>query len=232
VDWSGTLSVNRGALLIRRVVAFEDETDAVADRTERSSISFTSVTRPHADGFRLAIVDPEPASDEPLVLTYRPAEGSTYSVDIDALLDGPQSHEVDDLGNRIVAVAMRRQADPCEHGFLRGRWHRVRDGRGRLYGEIADADGQLIGHLRGVFGQRRDGEKVFFGKFIDLTGEFRGLFGGNYGDGRFRGRWIDRVDPDRGVLAGEYREDRRVRGIGGHFLGRWAERSCNIDLER
>lgn len=232
VDWSGTLSINRGAMLIRRVVAFEDETDAVDARTDRRSISFTSVTRPHADGFRLVVLDPEPTSDEPLVLTYTPNSGAAFSVDIAALLEGPQSHEVDDLGNRLVAVAMRRPADACDNGFVRGRWHRVRPGRGRLYGQVSDDEGELIGHVRGVFGQRRNGDNVFFGKFIDLAGEFRGIFGGTFGDGRFRGRWIVRADPDRGVVAGEFRENDDARGIGGHFLGRWAETSCNIRLDR
>ncbi|HTE50564.1 MAG TPA: hypothetical protein VK698_06835 [Kofleriaceae bacterium] len=231
-DWSGTLSINRGAMIIRRVVAFEDETDAVDPRTDRRTIHFTSVTRPHADGFRLTIVDPQPESADPLVLTYTPDTGTPYSVEMTALLDGPQSDEVDELGNRLVAVAMREPVDVCETGFLRGRWHRVRDGRGRFLGEVTNADGDPVGHLRGVYGQRRAGEKVFFGKFIDRTGRFRGLLGGNYGDGHFRGRWLDRGDPERGVLAGEYRENEAARGIGGHFLGRWAEKSCDIELER
>jgi hypothetical protein len=232
VDWTGTLSVNRGAIIIRRVIAFEDRTDAVDRRRDPRSISFTSVTRPHVDGFRLTIVDPEPESDDPLVLTYDPVEGDVFSAPIDALLDGPQSLEVDDTGNRIVAVAHRRPADACNHGFLRGRWHRVRDGRGVLYGHVTDAEGERLGHVRGVYGERRDGEQVFFGKYIDIDGRFRGLFGGTYGDGDFRGRWIVRGDPDHGILGGEYRERRLARGIGGHFLGRWAETSCNVRIDR
>jgi hypothetical protein len=232
VDWSGTLSINRGALIIRRVVAFEDETDEVQPRTDRRTIAFRSVTRPHADGLRLTIVDPQPESADPLVLTYTPDDGAPYSVEVGALLDGPQSHVVDDLGNRLVAVAMREVADVCQNGFLRGRWHRVRDGRGRFLGVVSDADGEPVGHVRGVYGRRRAGEAVFFGKFIDRTGRFRGLLGGTYGEGHFAGRWIDRGDPDRGVLAGEYRENERAAGVGGHFLGRWAETACNIRLDR
>lgn len=232
VDWSGTLSINRGALIIRRVIAFEDETDGVDPRTDRRAISFRSVTRPHADGFRLTVVDPRPESAEPLVLTYTPDDGAVYSVEIDALVDGPQSHVVDDLGNRLVAVAMREGADVCQSGLLRGRWHRVRDGRGRFLGVVTDAEGTPVGHVRGVYGRRRAGDPVFYGKFIDRVGRFRGLLGGTYGEGHFRGRWIDRGDPDRGVLAGEYRENERAAGVGGHFLGRWAETACDVRLER
>lgn len=232
VDWSGTVSINRGALLIRRLIAFEDETDAVEPRADRRTIVFRSVTGPHADGLRLTIVDPAPGSPEPLVLTYTPASGAPYAVEVAALLDGPHSHEVDDVGNRLVAVAMREPADVCQRGFLRGRWHRVRDGRGRFLGVVSGADGEPVGHVRGVYGRRRAGDDVFFGKFIDRDGRFRGLLGGTYGEGHFAGRWIDRGDPDRGVLAGEYRENRRAAGVGGHFLGRWAETACDIRLER
>jgi len=231
VDWSGTLTVNRGAMVIRRVVAFEDRTDSVERRTDPASITFTSKTRPHMDGFHLILIDPTPDASDPLVLTYAPAAGAPTSWTIDALLEGPQSVEVDDTGNRLVAVAMPEPADACESGFLRGRWHRVREGRGRLYGHVTDDDGALLGHMRGIYGERRDGERVFFGKFIDRTGRFRGLFAGTYGDGHFHGRWISRGDPDLGVLGGEYRENRVVRGIGGHFLGRWAETSCDPGLE-
>jgi hypothetical protein len=231
VDWSGTLTLNRGAMLIRRVVAFEDRTDSVERRTDPASIAFASKTRPHMDGFHLILIDPTPDAADPMVLTYAPADGAATSWTIDALASGPQSVEVDDVGNRLVAVAMREPADACENGFLRGRWHRVRDGRGRLYGHVTDADGELLGHMRGLYGVRRDGEQVFFGKFIDRTGRFRGLFAGTYGDGDFQGRWIKRGDPDLGVLGGEYRESRLVRGVGGHFLGRWAETSCDASLE-
>jgi hypothetical protein len=231
VDWSGSLSINRGAMFIRRVVAFEDATDAVEPRTDRRSITFSSVTRPHADGFRLTIVDPSPEATDPVVLTYTPNTGAPYSVDLAALLDGPQSHEVDDAGNRLVAVAIREPIEVCETGFLRGRWHRVREDRGRFVGVMSNADGEPTGHLRGIYGRRRGGEPVFFGKLIDRTGRFRGLVAGNYRGGHFRGGWVDRGDPSRGVLAGEYRENEDVAGVGGHFLGRWAETSCGIELE-
>jgi hypothetical protein len=224
--------VSRGVLLIRRIVAFEDRTDAVERRTDPRSIDFSSVTRSHVDGLRLTIVDPEPASAEPLVLTYEPADGTAWSRTIDALVEGPQSLELDEFGNRLVAVAMPEPADVCANGFLRGRWHRVRDGRGRLYGHVSDGEGEPVGHMRGIYGRRRNGEQVFFGKFIDRDGRFRGLLRGTYGDGHFRGRWLDRGEPDRGRLAGEYRENRSIRGIGGHFLGRWAETACDMPLER
>jgi hypothetical protein len=81
--------------------------------------------------------------------------------------------------------------------------------------------------VRGLFGVRASGEQVFFGKYIDLDGHFRGLFAGRYGDGRFAGKWIDRDLDDHGVLGGAYRE---TTDGAGHFLGRWAETSCNLPI--
>ena len=127
---------------------------------------------------------------------------------------------------------MREPADPCAHGTLRGRWHRVEDGRGRLIGVVSDAEGEPIGHVRGVYGRRASGEQVFFGKYIDRDGRFRGLFGGGYGEGHFAGRWIVRPDQEHGRLAGFYRETIEGPETGGLFLGRWAETSCNLRLDR
>jgi hypothetical protein len=230
--WSGTISINRGALIVRRSLGFEDRTDAILDRTDPRSVSFDSMTLPHMDGLRLTIVDPTPGSDEPLVVTYILDNGNQLTAPMSDLVDGPVSLAVDEAGNRIVAVAMPERADPCAHGTLRGRWHKVRDGRGRFIGRVDGADGEPEGHIRGVYGRRADGEQVFFGKYIDLDGRFRGIFGGGYRDGHFAGRWLVRGPLDHGVLAGEYRETIRGPETGGHFLGRWAETSCNLRLDR
>lgn len=230
-NWSGTLSVNRGAILIRRLIRFEDATDAVDQRTDAQTITFTSITKPAVDGFRLTIVDPDPAAADPLMLTYNPVDGGVFSVPMSALVSGPESQDVDGGANRIVALAMLEPADPCNHGFMAGRWHKVDDGHGRFIGRVADAEGQLVGHMRGVYGQRRTGERVFFGKYIDRDGHFKGLFAGTYADGAFRGRWLLRGDADHGVLAGQYRETIPGPRTGGHFLGRWAETSCNLRLD-
>lgn len=231
VDWSGTLRVNRGAILIRRAVGFETATgDGIDARVSPQELSFSSHTRPASDGLRLTIIDPTPEADEPLVLDYSNAEGSQYSVELADLVAAPQSLDVDDNGNRIVAVAIAGSLDACDSGTLGGRWHRVAEGRGRLLGQVRDTDGELVGHMRGVYGERANGNRVVFGKYIGLQGGFRGIFAGRYEAGHFRGLWMTRAG-EVGALGGQYRETIAGPEVGGHFLGRWAERSCNVSVE-
>ncbi len=249
-NWSGVFHVNRGAMVVRRVIKFEERTDELLSRPDRQHVPFTSVTLPHHDGLILTIIDPEPESDEPLVFSYaspfprsddpdaptdenattdRPTEPQTIvRVPVRDLVDGRVELLVDDAGNRMVAAAMARPLDICERGFLRGRWQKVEEGRGRFVGRVMNDDGEPVGHIRGIYGQRESGEQVFFGKFINREGEFRGIFKGEHGDGSFRGRWVHRAG-EHGVLGGAYREG-DAGSEAGHFVGRWAETSCNLDI--
>jgi len=251
-NWSGVFHVNRGAMIVRRVIKFEERTDRLLPRPDRQHVPFTSVTLPHHDGMILTIIDPEPQSDEPLVFSYvsplprhdepprlDPATDATdqvpnqpqtiVRVPVRDLLDGRVELLIDDAGNRMVAAAMARPIDLCERGFLAGRWHKVEEGRGRFIGRVMHDEGEPAGHIRGIYGRRENGEQVFFGKFINLEGEFKGIFRGEYGDGHFGGRWLHRPG-ERGVLGGVYREGIPGPETGGHFVGRWAETSCNLDL--
>ncbi len=228
-NWSGTIRINRGAMLVRSTIRFEGPTDALLPRTSPRAVSFTSATLPGHDGLRLAIIDPEPFADTPLVISYETADGELYATPVAALLDGPVVVDVDDLGNRVAGVAMRRPVDVCEHGFLGGRWHKVGPHFGIFIGRVTSARGELKGHMRGIYGVRRSGEKVFFGKYIGRGGESRGLFKGHYDEGHFAGRWLSRGG-ERGRLGGHYRESIPGPRTGGHFLGRWAETTCDIEV--
>jgi hypothetical protein len=230
VDWSGTISVNRGAIIVRRVIAFEPALgDSIAPRVDPRSVSFTSTTLPANDGLRLTIIDPTPQAEEPLTLDYSDDTGSVYSVAVHDLIGAPQSFDIGVEGNRIVAVAMPQLDGDCQYGFLRGRWHRVAPNRGRLLGRVRAADGELLGHMRGIYGQRANGNRVFFGKYIGNDGLFRGIFAGRYQDGHFRGLWMNQGG-EVGALGGHYRETIPGPEVGGHFLGRWAESSCNVQV--
>ena len=226
-DWSGFLRVNRGAIVVRRVLAFEPGTDSLLPRDDRAVVPFISYTRPHNDGLIVTIIDPTPEADEPLVLAYANPDGVVFSATMRSLVDGPQSLAVDADGNRVVAVAFPRAIDLCEYGFLAGKWHRVAEGRGRMIGRVANAVGDPLGHIKGIYGRRLNGNQVFFGKYINLDGNFMGIFKGTYADGHFIGRWLHRSG-ERGALGGEYRETIPGPEVGGHFLGRWAETSCNL----
>jgi len=227
-DWSGRLRLNRGAIVVRRTIGFEEATDRVTPRTDRAEVAFASVTRPFADGLVLELIDPDPTSAEALTLTYERDAGGSHVLAVTDLLAGPVVREVDDDGNRIAATLVRDQ-DSCDHGFGRGRWRALRDGLGRLMGEIADEDGTPIGHLRGIWGERRNGEQAFFGKYIATDGSFRGIFAGHYREGEMHGRWLSR-DGDTGRLDGGYRESAPGAEVGGGFLLRWSETSCAQDI--
>ena len=229
-DWSGTISVNRGAIIIRRAIAFEPLSgDRIEPRDNPRSFSFESTTLPANDGLRVTIIDPEPSSLEPLVLDYSDESGSLYSVDLRELVAGPQSQDVDDAGNRIVAIAFAKPAGDCEFGYMGGRWHRVSEKGGRLLGRIRAVDGEVIGHMRGIYGQRNNGNKVLFGKFINTEGTFRGLFAGRYQGGHFRGLWLTKAGA-LGALGGQYRETIPGPEMGGHYLGRWANAACRVNV--
>jgi len=227
-DWSGSITVSRGALIVRRTVGFELG-DHLVPRTSPDTVAFHSVTRPFADGLALTVLDPNPDPSVPLTLTYTPDDGSAPIVFAAAdLANGPVSVDVGANGDRMVAIALRDH-DACEHGFMRGRWHALRAGLGGFLGVVSDADGNPIGHVRGIWGVRKNGERVFFGKYINADGLFRGILAGHYRDGAFVGRWLTRAG-EFGRTQGLYREDIPGPETGGHFIGRWAETSCAQNL--
>lgn len=226
-DWSGRMEVSRGAIVVRRRIGFEEATDRILPRTTRTAVEFDSITRPFADGLVLEVLaDGDPAT---LTLSYIGDDGMRFDTTAAAVLAAPQTTERDAEGNRMVVIALRRPTDPCDHGFMRGRWHALRDGLGRFMGVVTDADGAPIGHLRGIWGVRRSGERVFFAKYIDRDGRFRGIFAGHHRDGQFAGRWLISTG-DHGRAGGHYRESVPGPEIGGAFVGRWAETSCAADL--
>ncbi len=229
-NWSGRIDVNRGGIVVRRTIGFEEATDRLLVRDTRTAVAFTSVTRPFVDGLLLDIVDPTPDADEPFTLTYTSADGTNVrELALDDLIAGPVVADVDDQGNRVVA-SLVRDDDRCNHGFGRGRWRAFRPELGRLHGVIADADGDPIGHIRGVWGKRdASGEQVFFGKYIANDGGFNGIFAGHYRDGEMHGRWMTR-DGEAGRLDGMYRTRETDVGVGGGFLLRWAETTCAQDI--
>jgi hypothetical protein len=238
-DWSGTLSLSRGGIIVRRTVAFESR-DHLNPRTAIDSVSFASFTRPHADGLALRIVAQDPAAS-PVVLTYTstPAAGSTqpavqYQFDLAQLAAGPIVIDAGD-GNKMIAVAQHKHdTDGCVGGFMRGRFHDLPSaaaqarGVGVYHGIVTNRVGEPIGHVRGFYGEKQDGTPVMFGKFITHEGKFLGLIEGTYGNGDFQARWKELGDDDHGRLHGVYFS--AAAAGAGHFVARWAEKGCSEDL--
>ena len=223
-NWTGSLTLSRGALVIGRTIGFEEATDRVLPRQTRDRVDFQSVTRPFADGLVLRVLDPDPSQGAlHLVYTGASTTNTAPSVDLDLsqLENGPISVDMGD-GNRLVAIALRER-DACDHGFMRGRWIALRPHMGVFRGVVANADGEPAGHIRGIWGERRNGDHVMFGKFIDRDGHFRGILAGTYEAGHWHARWLVRSG-DHGVAGGLYFDAPNARG--GIFVGRWAETSC------
>jgi hypothetical protein len=225
-DWSGSIVASRGAVVVRHRIGFEDATDRLAPRDARTAVPFQSVTGPFVDGLVLEVL--ADADLGTITLSYVPVAGTTVEIRLSDLLAGPVATDFGD-GNRLVVTALRGDRDACDHGFMRGRWHALRQNLGAFRGLVTDADGTPIGHMRGIYGTRRNGEQVFFGKYINTEGQFRGIYAGHYRDGAFVGRWITRAG-EHGRLGGEYRESLPGPEVGGVYMGRWAETSCAADL--
>ncbi len=223
-DWSGELRISRGGMYVRRRLGFEDQTDRVLPRESRDAIRFESRTRPFADGLALRIVEDPARSAEPLRLTYTPDAGTARELDVTRLREEHRLVVDAGDGNRVVAVATRRN-DACQHGFIRGRWHKIAPNASRYLGLVANPRGEVVGHIRGIAGQRRNGDAVMFGKFISRDGGFVGLVKGTYENGELHARWIDRAG-DHGSINGVYFEGGPNPRSGG-FLARWAETSCD-----
>jgi len=225
-DWSGSISVNRGAVVVERTLRFEPATDRLLPRTSARSVAFTSATLPHHDGIVLRVIDPTPAASEPLVLTYAAVSGAASgAVALTHIVATPGELVSAADGSRMVAIASDYDVSSCAHGFLEGRWVALAPNLGVFYGRVLGPRGDLYGYVRGIWGRRASGEQVFFGKYVGPLGHFLGLLAGHYGDGRFDGGWINLLGT-QGRLGGAASEG-AVDGDGhGAFLGAFAALGC------
>jgi hypothetical protein len=232
-DWTGSLFVNPGILLLKRVIRFEPE-DSVLPRTEPGVVEWVSHTSTGFDGILVRVVPCPPNlsvtnvqsgidsastliafATGPLTLTFTLAE-----------LPGLHRIVTLDDGNAVSFDAVYVPPMACPLGFLHGVWRRDPDGTGgAFYGKYVSESGLHMGFVRGFYGVNKRGEKVLFGKWISRTGEFRGILRGTYGDtdenktGYFSGHWVDRDLHVFGRVKGEWRRD--DEHIGGYFRGTW-----------
>ena len=220
VDWSGSLSVDAGAIGIKKTLAF-DARDHVDPRSTPQTVSFVSHTLPFVDGLFLHVVIPAGGS----ATLHVDTTALKTDIDLSALAtsDGGVTRLAD--GRNGLAWIGYPDVQGCARGLLFGRWVKMRPALGRFRGRVIDGDGERIGDVRGIWGHapRRDAD-VFFGKYISTDGTHRGLFGGHYGDGEFQGVWGTRDPRNVGTLEGHY-SDAYDKGDGrGVFMGRWSEK--------
>jgi hypothetical protein len=236
-DWSGTLTLSRGAIIITRLMGFEPGQDSLIVRPYASvrgglnEIAWVSHTSTRIDGIATRLIIPQSPTDEIVTITYESKQLSiTFPMDrfddLDTLISiGP--------GNAISFHSVRCERRPAipTHGYLMGRWGRDENGNGIFYGRWMNVTGQIMGAVKGDWGIDSTGQRVFVGKYVDISGRFEGFVRGTWRDlpmvsstdccpiGRFWGRIFDADRQPVGVVKGHYmRADNRRSG---YFSGLW-----------
>ena len=256
LDWSGTLHLEGGVIIIEKAIAFEPE-DSIS-RVDRSTISWVSRTGPHVDGIQVKLVIPARPLDS-LITPQLELSTGPYSktFTLEELVALSLVEPVDTCGNAISITSVLTPAG-CPHGQLMGAWAMTppdtlspsdssnADGilLGVFRGVWVGAHGLVSGYLKGVYGLNGSGERVFFGKYIDPQGHFRGILRGTFGPPRdpaldggadadakrphgwFAGEWIDGTVDVQGKLRGHWIAAEDGKGL---FHGVWGMR-CSENL--
>ncbi|MBU8934403.1 MAG: hypothetical protein KOO62_10400, partial [candidate division Zixibacteria bacterium] len=206
-DWTGSLTISRGAEIIRRVIRFEPGQDFILERTDIKLIEWQSLTTVHNDGIAvdLFVPRPNPTFDTTLIPEVNSFDDTTWVTVVDTVYPelepvtltfetGPYSRVFSmeelitldtiillDDSNVVAFHAFKLDHRPCPRGFLAGKWGFNEEGEGVFRGIWMTKRGRIDGYLRGTFGENSDGLKVFFGKWISSSGEFEGFLKGLYG---------------------------------------------------
>lgn len=223
VDWTGSVSVAKGAVGVARTLAFDARDSLVRDGSKRT-VSFVSHTLPRVDGLYLHVVIP---ADAPQTLRFDTASLKT-DIDLASLKDEFVGGERLGDGRNGMVYGGYPDVAGCARGLAFGRWVKARPGLGRFRGRVMDGGGDTIGHVRGVWGHapKRD-VNVFFGKYIGTDGDTRGLLGGTYGGGEAKGRWKAREAGgavDAGGVQIRYFDGYEKADGRGVWMGRWSEK--------
>ncbi len=236
-DWSGSLTVSRGSIILRKVIKFEPATDWIVIRDNRSELDWVSQTTVHHDGIFVNLIVP-PATDSteeaaPVTISFD-TEPFSITFNLDDLNALDTIYYLDD-SNAVAFHAFNVVREPCPKGFFSGVWGKDEDGNGVMYGQWMSHMGYTEGQFEGTWGLNTDNvyDNVFYGKVIDLDGNFIALLKGSYhsknpmarrgnSSGWLRGYYYDENANIMGVLRGHYHEQPKNSGFG--FLqGRWRE---------
>lgn len=225
-DWSGSIEVDSGILIVRRLLRFDRGDSIVRPRKGPQEVEWASHTKDHADGILFKIVVPPRASTgaaDAFVRIRTPFYAGRIAL---ASLEDYREFVIYDACNKISIVATAAKPSDCPKGFLEGGWIAESDTSGRFRGAWIGAEGGLMGYLKGRYGIR-DGHRVLYGKWITESGDFQGLLRGTWTplvdehgpDGIFEGHWVNAALIVTGVFKGHYQipED----GTSGFFQGRW-----------
>ena len=210
IDWTGSLTITRGAEVVRRLIRFEPTQDYLLERTDRKLIEWVSQTTIHNDGIVVDLFVPPPelildsteiidtSSTGDITITYvvdtLPVEPVTVTFATGpytrtfTLADLAALDEIIELENgaSVAFHAMQVFRVQCPSGFVIGGWGHNDEGQGRFRGRLMSNRGEITGWLNGHFGQNEDGEDVLFGKWINRNGQCEGFLKGQYEPTRHR----------------------------------------------
>lgn len=250
-DWSGRLWVDRGTVLVRRVISFEHPEDhIVRPRPDRHTVAWHSHAGRDFDGLLIQIIEPplgEPGGGQghghgtqgrgddhdppPPPNRLHFATGPFTEVFlVSELAELDAIYPVEAAGQAIHFTGFTLgNFNQCPRGFLAGRWLFNTDselGGGHFWGRWISIHGPVLGYLRGAWGFNAEGERVFFGKYINRQGTCLGLLAGT---------WAPGLRPNTGRFHGRWfgHDEQFVGVMDGHyrkhplyrmgpFQGRWA----------
>ena len=225
-DWSGSVKMDNGVLIVKRLIRFEPGDSIVRPRLGPHQVQWVSYTKDYVDGIQLKIIVPPHGNADSLdgVLTINtPFYNGSIPL---ASLEDYRELIVYDECNKISIVSTLAIPSDCPKGFLEGGWMAESDTSGRFRGAWVGAEGGLMGYLIGNY-EILDGDRVLYGKWITESGDFQGLLRGTWGPvrdedcekGFFQGHWVNEALTVKGDFKGHYHisED----DTSGFFQGRW-----------
>jgi hypothetical protein len=214
-DWTGKLEINRGALILRRVIGFEDN-DHILPRTDPKVIEWVSQTKQHHDGIAVDIFvrRPRPILDTTL--------DSVMHIDTTMVIDSmhdtmmtvdtvTEIHTVvDTIWPDLPPVELTFQTPPYSRTFTLAELMKL-----DTIVTLADSN-----------------EVAFWGMRFYREVCPRGFLAGNWGDkdstglGFFHGRWINRFGNVSGYFRGHYGVDENGKSV---FFGKWIDSAGNFE---
>jgi hypothetical protein len=231
-DWSGSVHIDRGFLVVRRTIRFEWPHDhLVFPRPDRFTASWVSHTGRGRDGLVLEIIEPPLRAGQtdtlpPNQVTFTTAPFA-HTFTLAELAGADSTFAAGPEGNAIRFSAFGVTPVPgCPEGFLAGAWTARSDSAGVFKGRWLGVRGELSGFLHGAWGYDNSGTRVLVGRWITRTGAFGGLLQGRWapgpvpGRGTFAGHWVGADRVREGAFRGHYG---RIAGTPlGQFSGLWA----------
>jgi len=210
-DWSGSLTVTRGGLVVRRLIRFEPDQDQLLPRADRTLVEWVSATTIHNDGIACDVFVPHE-----IVELEDGNKVAFHGIQVfrqicpRGILAGHWGY--DEEGNGVFR-GLWFSGSGHVTGFLRGRYGQDDQGKNVFYGKWIDRDGRFEGLLRGTWGHhaistedegtRNRPTGWFAGRIFDAERNPIGGLGGHYGSapdfraGWFQGRWKLNCDSRR-----------------------------------